>query len=171
VGLFTWVNMYLFYKRFLSVFLLMAAMLCPTISSAQDCSDPDNSGAIEDFVTSTTSFDNFICALSNMESDDILPLLTQTGDELPLYSSVLPGSAFAFVCDIRKQMFCGRALYVIIATSVFFVGMLILMEKMQWGYGILIIAFIVLVVKPESLPEIIMGNLLGWTTKVCVCFS
>jgi uncharacterized membrane protein YgcG len=103
----------------------------------------------------------------------------QTLNGVNIYSQVFRGSMGAFLCDIRR-LFCGPLTQVLLATGIFTIGILVLTQKITWGYVIMFTAVSTIFVKPEILTDElstvpIIGGLppleFGFINNLCVCFK
>jgi len=82
-----------------------------------------------------------------------------SGDAKPSYagSPYIPGiyvpglSKTEFkICEIRR-IFCGKLAFVIVTISIFLMGMMIMVNKLHWSTAMLIIAGMLIFLKPESI--------------------
>jgi type IV secretory pathway VirB2 component (pilin) len=90
-------------------------------------------------------------------------------------ATLLKGSMSALLCGFR-MLLCGQVALVIVATSIFVLGLMIMNRKLKWEYGILMITFIVLFTQPEAVVgaishlDIFGFDLnLSFFSNVCTC--
>jgi type IV secretory pathway VirB2 component (pilin) len=166
-------------RKFLYFFLFLASFVLASQSAeaATTTTTPNNGcgniSATACFLQNSTQMDELIDSLDEGSFD-----INNLVNSAPVYSTVLPGSAFALACDFKRQ-FCGRLTLVIVTVAIFTIGILTLMQKIKPYYAILIVAMIIIMLNAPQLIALIMGYLeilpgvkapLGWmATKTCWC--
>ena len=97
-----------------------------------------------------------------------LALLDGAIDGIPWYSMLFPGSMAAILCDIRRFL-SGEVTMVIVATAIFIIGLMVLTNRINWGYIVLVIICSFILTNPEYLTRAIMGPVFGQLTRLCLC--
>ena len=145
--------------------------------------------SIRSLILISVLFAGVLFAGTAMAEDGVLDLGgSMLGDQLenvvnsmPVYSTILPGSAGALLCDIVNLIRCSDISIVIIATTIFIMGMMTINQKMTWGYTVMMTCFIVAFTKPAAIAKSVMfigifglkldfmTEPLGWFVDFCVC--
>ncbi len=145
--------------------------------------------SIRSLILISVLFAGVLFAGAAMAEDGLLDLgggmladqLENVVNSMPVYSTILPGSAGALLCDIVNLIRCSDISIVIIATTIFIMGMMTINQKMTWGYTVMMTCFIVAFTKPAAIAKSVMfisifgldmdfmNAPLGWFVDFCVC--